>query len=255
MKFVTPKVWSATEGGFSRASTATYVGADGLVHQADVDVLRVSYDYATGLCAGALVEAAGRNMLSWSSDAGNALFIKTAGASVSYPATPLAPDGSATANLLTTVAAESGFYTYSLGAAGLVSYTVSLYAKAAASSTLNLTVGNPAQTQFAACDFNLATGVATITSAVSDGTVATLSIADASSGTARHRWQLRLVGGTWADAVGSANPSAPGMVVFQATGLIPGRWYEIQVRAETVGGNSAWVAGPNFRTDDPTLLT
>lgn len=68
MKFVKPKVWGATEGSYSRASTATYTGADGLVHTAAVDELRIAYDYATGLCAGAVVEPADANLIGFSED-------------------------------------------------------------------------------------------------------------------------------------------------------------------------------------------
>lgn len=83
------------------------------------------------------------------------------------------------------------------------------------------------------------------------GTTATLSLTDNTAGTASHRWQLRLVAGTWANAAGATNPSAPGVVTFAATGLAPATQYQLQARAEDGGGNSAYTAAAStFWTDN-----
>lgn len=82
------------------------------------------------------------------------------------------------------------------------------------------------------------------------GTTATLTLTDNTAGSASHRWQLRLLAGTWADAVGATNPSAPGVASFAATGLSPATQYQVQARAESAGGDSAYVAGADFWTDN-----
>lgn len=83
------------------------------------------------------------------------------------------------------------------------------------------------------------------------GATASLSLTDNTAGVASHRWQIRPAAGTWADAIGATNPSAAGIATFSVTGLDPVTEYEIRARSETVGGNSAYVAGANFWTDNP----
>lgn len=83
------------------------------------------------------------------------------------------------------------------------------------------------------------------------GTTATLSLTENSGGTASHRWQVRLVAGTWADATGATNPSAPGVTTFAATGLTAATEYEVRARAESGGGDSAYAEGlATFTTDN-----
>lgn len=84
------------------------------------------------------------------------------------------------------------------------------------------------------------------------GTTATLTLTDNTAGTASHRWQLRLVAGVWVDAAGATNPSAPGVTSFAATGLSPATQYQIQARAESGGGNSAYVAAASTMWTDNT---
>lgn len=53
---------------FSRASTATYVGRDRLIHTAAINEPRFAYDPATGAAQGLLVEGQGTNLFQWSED-------------------------------------------------------------------------------------------------------------------------------------------------------------------------------------------
>lgn len=83
------------------------------------------------------------------------------------------------------------------------------------------------------------------------GTTAQFALTDTNLGIAQYRWQIRPVGGTFADAVGSANPSAPGVATFNATGGTPAGEFEIRTRAESPGGESAWTqAASSFFFDN-----
>lgn len=73
------------------------------------------------------------------------------------------------------------------------------------------------------------------------GSTVRFTLTDTNAGIAQYRWQIRPVGGAWADAVGGANPPAPGVSVFNATGGTPAAEREVQVRAESAGGQSPWV--------------
>ncbi|MFZ0615421.1 MAG: phage tail protein I [Chthoniobacterales bacterium] len=53
---------------FSRASTATYVGRDGLLKTAAINEPRIEFDPVTGLSKGLLIEGAGTNLLTYSEE-------------------------------------------------------------------------------------------------------------------------------------------------------------------------------------------
>jgi hypothetical protein len=74
------------------------------------------------------------------------------------------------------------------------------------------------------------------------GTTADFSLTDTNLGIAQYRWQMRPVGGTWVDAIGGTNPPAPGVTTFSAAGGTPAGEFEARARAESAGGESAWVA-------------
>lgn len=83
------------------------------------------------------------------------------------------------------------------------------------------------------------------------GTTGLITLTDNSAGTASHRVQIRQVGSpTWANAAGATNPMPPGVTALAATGLLPATQYEVQARAESSGGDSAYVAGTNWWTDN-----
>lgn len=62
MKFIRPNTILDT-GAFTRASTATFVGSDGLIQSASNNVPRINYDPVTLACKGYLAEAAATNLL------------------------------------------------------------------------------------------------------------------------------------------------------------------------------------------------
>jgi hypothetical protein len=82
---------------FTRASTATYVGSDGLIKTAAANEPRFDHDPVTGVCKGLLVEESRTNRASYSIISTG--WIVADGATIT-PNSELAPDGTRTASLI-----------------------------------------------------------------------------------------------------------------------------------------------------------
>lgn len=86
---------------FTRASTATFVGSNGLIQTAGVDVPRFDHNPTTGESLGLLVEEQRTNLLLRSEEVDNAIWIKAAG-TVTIPVVTanqiIAPNGTNTAD-------------------------------------------------------------------------------------------------------------------------------------------------------------
>ena len=83
---------------FTRASTATFLGGNGLIQTAGTNVPRIEYD-ASGNLLGLLIEGARTNLALWSEDASNAVWVNT---NITVAAnSAIAPDGNTTADTLT----------------------------------------------------------------------------------------------------------------------------------------------------------
>ena len=138
---------------FTRASTGTFVGSDGLVRSATTNEARFDHNPTTGESLGLLVEEARTNLLLRSEEFDNASWSKFQ-CSITANATT-SPNGTTTADKLITNNAVSGnlFCGTTLTAA---SYTLSIFAKASEFSWILLgatTAGN------AGVWFNLASGI------------------------------------------------------------------------------------------------
>jgi hypothetical protein len=149
---------------FTRASNGTYVGSDGLIKSATTNEPRFDHNPTTGESLGLLVEEARTNLLLWSEDFGNVIWLYTA-ASVSTN-TSVAPDGTTTADTInaggTAVASQSITKT-----ASAITYTASVFVKGTVTG-LSFTVDDGATVNRGRCVFNLSTG--TLSSATNDGT-------------------------------------------------------------------------------------
>lgn len=89
---------------FTRASTATYIGRDGLVKYAGVDEARFDHDPETLESLGLLIEESRTNLVTYSEDFSNwSAFNTTVTNNVA-----VAPDGTTTADLLTENSTASG---------------------------------------------------------------------------------------------------------------------------------------------------
>ena len=82
---------------FTRASTATYVGANGLIKTAGVNEPRFDHDPITGESLGLLIEESRTNSVEYSEDLSNAYWNKQ---NCSLGATTVAPDGTNSAYLV-----------------------------------------------------------------------------------------------------------------------------------------------------------
>ena len=114
---------------FTRASTATFVGADGLIKTAASGAARFDHNPATGESLGLLVEEARTNLTNYSEQFDNAVWTKT-NASITVNATT-APDGSLTADKLVENTANTAHYFDSATPGSLSNATFSIYVKPA----------------------------------------------------------------------------------------------------------------------------
>ncbi len=86
---------------FTRASTATYFDAAGVLSSAANNVPRIDYDPETLICKGLLIEEARTNLLTYSEQFDNAAWIKS-NANISVTSTnSTSPDGTASADTVT----------------------------------------------------------------------------------------------------------------------------------------------------------
>ena len=141
---------------FTRASTGTYVGSDGLIKTAAVNEARFDHNTTTGESLGLLVEEQRTNLLRWSEDSSQ--WLAASNASLTQNAA-IAPDGRLTADqMLETTASglhsqEVTDFVFVQGA----TYTYSVFVKAVGGR--NFEIGFPTpnfSSRFAR--FNLSTG-------------------------------------------------------------------------------------------------
>jgi hypothetical protein len=173
---------------FTRASTGTYVGADGLIKTAAVNEARFDHNPATGGSLGLLVEEARTNLQTYSEQFNNAAWTKnhlpiTANAAI-------APDGTTTADkLIEATAATRG------NASGVPltnGDTVSVFAKAAEWTYLALGISNNGGI-WSVASFNLANGTYTGTTTYGAAFVDTPTITAVGSGW--YRCSVRIASG------------------------------------------------------------
>ena len=126
---------------FTRASTGTYVGADGLIKTAAVNEARFDHD-SDGNSLGLLIEESRTNRILYSSNVGNASYYTLSNATAAFN-TNLAPDGTFTATkLISGTASNTASYAQTGGIfLGESSVTVTIFAKAAGHNYLGIQGG------------------------------------------------------------------------------------------------------------------
>jgi len=149
LQFATDKTLTARKGPtptFTRASTATFVGSDGLIQSAAVNAARFDHDPVTLACKGLLIEESRTNLILRSENFANASWTKSGG-SISSVAN-VAPDGNANSELFSedgTTGAHRVFQSFA-GTIG-TAYTLSVFLKfngrAEASLENRSITGNP----------------------------------------------------------------------------------------------------------------
>lgn len=116
---------------FSRSSTGTYFGADGLLKYAAVDEPRFDFDPVTKAENGLLVEGAATNLMTYSQDFSYTGWTK--GNTAATVNVVSAPDGTNSADLVTETAANNNhsFARSNVSILGSTTYTLSVYLKSA----------------------------------------------------------------------------------------------------------------------------
>jgi len=149
---------------FTRASTAIYVAGDGRLKTAAVNEARFDHNPTTGESLGLLVEEQRTNLLLRSEELGDAAWT-TAAATVTSN-TGVAPDGSSTADTITS-SGTSVISQAATKAASAITYTGSLFVKGTITA-LSFSIDDGATTNRGRVVFNLSTG--SISSTNNDGT-------------------------------------------------------------------------------------
>jgi len=121
---------------FTRSSTGTYLGSDGLIRTADTNEPRLEYD-ASGQPLGLLIEEQRTNLLSYSEAFDDSYWVKSGITTSPNGAVP--PDGSGNAISLLAIGTSGAYVSRSsLGSAG-AGYTVSVFAKAGTHDIIRIT--------------------------------------------------------------------------------------------------------------------
>jgi len=176
---------------FTRASTGTYVGSDGVLQSAVTNEARFDHNPTTGESLGLLVEEARTNLLLRSEEFESASW--TNGNTTESSNVAVAPNGTSTADKLIENSG-AGFKAIEQALAiSALTYTFSIHVKAVERSIVQLLWSGGASTNFA--NFNLATG------AVTAGTYTSATITPAGSDWFRLSITSALAAGTFSGIV------------------------------------------------------
>ena len=156
---------------YTRASTATYYDAFGVLQTAAVDTPRLDYDPSTGESLGILLEEQRTNLLTYSEQFDNAAWGKT-NVSVT-PNAIAAPDGTTSADLVYELTGSGGkAITINLTASSSTDYTSSVYAKAGTRSVLGLRAdGAGVESSGSISYFDLSSGTVQISAGHTSATI------------------------------------------------------------------------------------
>ena len=127
--FANGKTQSSPYLSFSRNSTATFLGSNGLIQTAAINILRIDHDPVTRACKGALTEPPSTNLCS-SSIIPSVGYYLTSGAANAG----VAPDGTTTATFIRPNSGQQNGTTsiwYSAGVSNGAKYTLSAFVKPA----------------------------------------------------------------------------------------------------------------------------
>ena len=128
---------------FTRASTATYVGADGYIKTAQLNVPRFDYNpaYSPARPTGLLIEDTRTNQIQYSQDLDNAYYTGTTGATATPTSATLSPDNNGTTSY--TLIEDTTLGPHTLGRSGAytapsvgTSMSTSIFAKALPSGSM-----------------------------------------------------------------------------------------------------------------------
>jgi hypothetical protein len=190
---------------FTRASTATFVGSNGLIQSAAIDTPRFDHDPSTGACKGLLIEESRSNLLLRSEEFGTTW--SPTNTTVS-PNQTVSPDGQTTADkLVEDLALGVHQLTQAFIPVSGTTYTASVFVKAAGRGFAFVGfVGGSMPTTFVSIDLStgavttaIGTPIASSSTSMGDGWWR-VSITLASTGTLSSNFDIRTsINGNWAD--------------------------------------------------------
>lgn len=153
---------------FTRATTATFVGSNGLIQTAAIDAPRFGYDPTTLAAKGLLIEEARTNVCIQSADIDNAAWTRTGVVVVGDTIT--SPAGTTTGNTVTCSAGSSAHRVFSTAGVVTLSTTIthSVFVKAGTHSFFQIHDGSTA-TFYA--NFNLTAGTVTAVNPTNGATI------------------------------------------------------------------------------------
>ena len=169
LQFATDKSLTARKGptpAFTRASSATFVGSNGLIQSAGNNVARFDHDPVTLACKGLLIEESRTNLLQRSEEFNNAYWVKFqmqlfGSGSIANTTETFAPDGSNNADKLVENTVTDRHQIGDVGPATTVgTYTYSIFVKKPAGSAVShimVVFGGVAAAGVAATSLNLIT--------------------------------------------------------------------------------------------------
>ena len=129
LQFATDKTLTARKGPtptFTRASTATFVGSNGLIQSAAINTARFDHDPITLACKGLLIEESRTNLFARSAELGNAYWTNSNLSISSDDQT--SPDGGLNAETITVSAGTPSIYR-AVSCTASTAYTLSFYVK------------------------------------------------------------------------------------------------------------------------------
>jgi hypothetical protein len=236
---------------FTRASSGTFVGSNGLIQTASTDVPRFDHNPTTGESLGLLVEEQRTNSLTYSEDFANAAWVPLT-AAVNGNATT-APDGATTADKLLSNSGSQGQITHTVAMTASTVFTYSVFAKKAEWNFLLLRLRGNDGTDTGAW-FDLQTGglgtveagnTATIQALANGWYRCTITRTSASGATAPRQ---RIIA-TNADNTWSAGDGTSGIFIWGAqleAGAFPTSYIPTTTAAVTRSADVASITGTNF---------
>jgi len=158
--------WEATLGlpdecspnfSFSRNGPARYVDANGVLRTAAAGELRYTFDPATGAVLGPLIETGSTNLLLWSEALDNPVWAQSTNLTVT-PNVARAPDGTLTADRLTTTATSADYIVQKLTIEAGGRYALSWFLRPGTQTWCYIQVTTADQTAGFRAWFDLANG-------------------------------------------------------------------------------------------------
>jgi hypothetical protein len=246
---------------FTRSTTATFVGSDGFIQTAAIDAPRFDYDPATLASKGLLIEEQRTNVLTYSEQFDNAVWVKN---NVTVTAnTTASPAGTSTADTVTentAVAAQHGVSPPAITTTAGTSYTMSVYAKNNGRRYLSLATGSA---NGVVATFDLQTGVISAAAAVLGALWSSPSATITSAGSGWYRCTVTgidTVGGSRTPAYTlnnvSTNPASGNGNTYTGDGTSGVYLYGAQIEAGAFATSYIpTVASQVTRTADVAVMT